>query len=252
MVFNSLTEAPHDLKEGIDWLIALKGSDAKNNLAAMGAALYDLLADKPVGFTELPALENVKLISKDFLAKPELKGQWFVRRLQSRFNRRMNKDSHRRGKPMMYLTDSDYNNAVKGKDLTAETIAKDLGEVVDGCEKFLDDIKTPGKYKSAYSSEATWDASCAKDPEACAVVLVGIAPMLFVGLRSLFDAASVKGTLCMGSNNRVSEKVLNAVGYEVPQRRTEIIRSDFLKALDAVSFEMLNTIYDLAGFWAFY
>ncbi|CDR98010.1 hypothetical protein BBBOND_0404950 [Babesia bigemina] len=253
MVYNSLTEAPHNLKEGIDWLMALKGTDAKSNLAALGAAIYDFLADKPVGFTEVPALERVKLITKTFLGKSALKGQWFVRRLRSRYDGYMSRYSPRRGKPMYYLTDSDFNNAVKGKGLTADTIANGVGEVVDGCEKFLDEIKNPDRYESAYSSEATWAKSCSERPQACAVVFVGIAPMLYVGLSSLLDASA--GTIFRSNNSELSYgsvQTLNAVGYMVPQRRSTIIVSDFLKALEGVSHEVLVTLYDLAGFWAFF
>ncbi|CDR97144.1 hypothetical protein BBBOND_0310470 [Babesia bigemina] len=253
MVYTSLTEAPHNLKEAIDWLMAVKGTDGENNLKALGKAVYDVLADKPIGKAELPALEKVKPIAKKFLEHKDLKGQWFVRMLMDRYNRPLNRFTNRVVKSMIYITDSDYKDAIKGQRLTAGNIGKKIGEVVDGCGKLLDGVKNHDKYKSAYSSEATWDASCSKDPEACAVVLVGIAPVLFVGLRSLFDA--VPGRIFGVARPKAkgnSEKILTAVGYELPQRRSEILGAELLNALEGVSTEVLTTIYDLAGFWAFY
>ncbi|GBE62322.1 hypothetical protein, conserved [Babesia ovata] len=85
-VYNSLTEAPRNFKECIDWLIALKGTDPENNFEAMGAALHKFLADKPVGKMELPALEKIKSISKEFLESPGLKNEPFVKRMLSIFN----------------------------------------------------------------------------------------------------------------------------------------------------------------------
>ncbi|GBE61309.1 hypothetical protein, conserved [Babesia ovata] len=176
MVYTSLTEAPHNLKEGIDWLMALRGKDGEKNLAAMGAALYDFFEDKPVGKMELPALEKIKSISKEFMENPALNYMWPANELLRRFRAPMSKKGPIcLGSCFGATLESDYKNVVKTKNLTVETIAKKLGKVVDGCEKFLEKIKSPDGYKPSYNSEATWDASCAKDPEACAVVLVGSA-----------------------------------------------------------------------------
>ncbi|CDR94796.1 hypothetical protein BBBOND_0110940 [Babesia bigemina] len=225
MVYNSLTEAPHTFREGIDWLIALKGNDAEKNLAAMGAALHKFLADKPVGKMELPALEEVKRISKQFVAQPELKYMWPADDVLRRFNERIIKSHRQLRKIVCTIYDSDYLNVIKSKRLTAQKITEQLSKAVDGCEKFLDKIKIPDEYKSAYSSEATWETSCSENPEACAVVLVGIAPMLYTGLRFLQCG---------------------------PEFRTKMTTSEVIKASKSISYQMLVTLYDLAGFWAFY
>ncbi|GBE63091.1 hypothetical protein, conserved [Babesia ovata] len=254
MVYKSLTDVPHNLKEGIDWLVALRGADAEKNLAAMGAAVYKFLADKPVGKMEHQALEKIKLISKEFLEKPELKEMWPANELLRRFKGPMSKKRPGCLASCFGSTlESDYKNVVQTKGLTAETIAKKLGKVVNGCEKFLEKIKSPDEYKSSYSSEATWEASCAKDPEACAVVLVGIAPMLYTGLRCL-RKASYDATLAGVPYVRCTMLgcVLKAVGYERSECCAKISGSYVFKALGNVKFQMLVTLYDLAGFWAFY
>ncbi|GBE59623.1 hypothetical protein, conserved [Babesia ovata] len=253
MVYKSLTDVPHNLKEGIDWLIALRGTDAESNLKAMGAAVYKFLADKPVGKMELPALEKVKRISKEFVKNPELKNMVPANMMVKRFNTPMNKNLSGYARYISTVRESDYDNVLQTKGLTAETVAENLSDVVDGCEKFLEKIKSPDEYKSAYSSKATWDRSCAKDPEACAVVLVGIAPMLYTGLRCLREA-SHDDTLpvspfapCTGLGY-----VLRAAGYDGSECCAKISGSYVLKALKGVDKGLLGIIYDLAGFWAFY
>ncbi|GBE59770.1 hypothetical protein, conserved [Babesia ovata] len=254
MVYNSLTEVPRNLKEGIDWLVALRGTDAEKNLAAMGAALYKFLAEKPVGFTEVPALEKVKLISKEFLEKPALRNMWPARAMLRRFNDPMYKEQGLIAKWFGDLQKSDYENVIQTRGVKPETIAKNLVKAVAGCEQFLENVKIPDQYESAYNSEATWEASCAKDPEACAVVLVGVAPMLYAGLRSLKVASEgeTRGGVPMALGMSSLGSVLIAVGYEETQWRAAMTASYVFKALKGVSHQVLTTLYDLSGFWAFY
>ncbi|GBE59234.1 hypothetical protein, conserved [Babesia ovata] len=131
MVYNSL-EAPHNLKEGVDWLMALKGDDSEKNLAALGAAVHKFLADKPVGKMEVPALESVKLITKEFLEQPELKNMWPASELLGRFNKPMNKNFVGSAKCFYNVDESDYTNVVKARRLTSKTIAEKLGKIVAG------------------------------------------------------------------------------------------------------------------------
>ncbi|GBE58906.1 hypothetical protein, conserved [Babesia ovata] len=253
MVYSSLTDIPRNLKEGIDWLIALRGTDAEKNLKALGEALYKFLADKPVGKRELPALENVKLISKKFLEKPELKDMWPASELLGRFNKPMNKNFVGLAKCFNNADESDYKNVVKARRLTPKTIAEKLGKIVAGCEKLLESVKNPEQYYSSYTSEATWEASCAENPEACAVVLVGIAPMLYTGLRSLREESKVgTGVLPLSGKGKPMGKVLKAVGYKESEYRAGMTGLSIRNALKGLTLEVLDTIYDLCGFWAFY
>ncbi|CDR98078.1 hypothetical protein BBBOND_0405630 [Babesia bigemina] len=251
MVYTSLTEAPHDLKECIDWLIALRGSDAERHLKAMGAALHKFLVDKPVGKMELPALEEVKLITKEFLERKPIQKQLFVKGLLRIFEEPMNRSGivFR----LFYGQESDCCNIVQQNHLEPYAMGLYLGRVVYGCDRFMKHMKIPDQYKSAYSSDATWEASCAEDPEACAVVLVGIAPMLYAGLRSL------KYVTRLALQNEANEKarrrlktVLRAVGYRRSKRRCNITVSFMSRALSEVDKDVLEIIYDIAGFWAFY
>ncbi|CDR95723.1 hypothetical protein BBBOND_0208770 [Babesia bigemina] len=255
MVYKSLTEAPHNLKEAVDWLIALKGADAEKNLAAMGAAVHKFLADKPVGSMNVPGLEEVKLITKEFLKNPALKEMWPTQSVLRRFNEVINKEPGTLSRWFGDVYDSDYKNVIQTKGLTPVTIAKKLSKAVDGCEKFLEDVKHPEQYESAYSSEATWEKSCSEKPEACAVVLVGIAPMFYAGLRSLKVACKVaqlapKLRVYVPSSSVGS--LLLASGYQEKQWPTAMTPSYVATALKDITYQVLVTFYDLAGFWAFY
>ncbi|GBE58606.1 hypothetical protein, conserved [Babesia ovata] len=253
MVYNSLTEIPRNLKEGIDWLVALRGTGDEDNLKAMGAALYRFMLSKPLGKMELPALEKVKRFSKYFLRKPELEGHPFVKGMLKRYNAPMDKNPKKIGNVIKGVEESDYKNVVKARGTKPEAIAKNLGEVVDAYEKFLDDIKTPDQYESAYSSEATWEASCSKDPEACVVILVGIAPMLYASIRPLKDVATT--AYADGPNSEEEDRMhgmLDAMGYGESDRPAKISGAIVRKALGGLDKRVLDIIYDFAGFWAFY
>ncbi|CDR96515.1 hypothetical protein BBBOND_0304190 [Babesia bigemina] len=252
MVADSLTQFPHDLKEGIDWLIALKGTDPENNLKAMGAALYDFLADKPDGTMRMPALEEVKHITREFLEKPEIKYQPFVRGLISRLNEPVDQSTKKSFKGLSMVPKSAYETIIKSRGANPKAIAEKLGKVVDGCENFLKRIAVPDQYKCAYSSKATWAESCAKDPEACAVVLVGIAPMLYSGLRSLQIVS--RDAFRQGPNSEASERmeeVLEAVGYKEAEYQSEKGRPIY-KALSGVDLGIFTVLYDVARYWALY
>ncbi|CDR95012.1 hypothetical protein BBBOND_0201690 [Babesia bigemina] len=236
MVHTSLTVAPQDFKEGMDWLMALKGADPENNLKAMGAAVYDLLKSNALGVDVLDGLKKVQGVSQKFLDQEGLNKQLFVKEFLQRIAMPLNKKSD-------VFADCPH--------ITAETIAENIGEVVNGCHKFLETSKIPTQYDSAYSS-ATWDASCSKNPKDCAVMLVGIAPMLYTGLRSLQVAshAAARKELGHEAKKRMDE-VLNAVGYTNTKSPDKMGSSTLYQALNDVDEKVLSVLHDLAGFWAF-
>ncbi|CDR97340.1 hypothetical protein BBBOND_0312430 [Babesia bigemina] len=250
MVYNSLTEAPHNLKEGIDWLIAVKGTAAKSNLAAMGAAVHKFLVDKPVGHTVVPALEVVKLNVKDFMDQNELKNMPYVKELRSRYSSPVRKY----GTPFFIhrADESIYKNIVKTRKMRPDIITNKVTDVVYGCEKFLNTIKVDNKYESAYSSEATWEKSCSEKPEDCAAVFVGIAPMLCAGLRSLRIASDSGSLSCLGKSKTNVGNILSALGYNDPKCIYNSNASYVYNALKNLRLRMFLTLYDLSGFWAFY
>ncbi|CDR95590.1 hypothetical protein BBBOND_0207450 [Babesia bigemina] len=253
MAYHSLSEAPRNVKECIDWLMALKGTDAESNIAALGAALHDFLADKPVGLTVLPALENVKLISREFLEKPELKDQWCVVRVLDKFKEPMDKNPNVFYKFFGTVGESDYQNVVQTHGVDAEAMTAKITQVVDNCEMFLNYVRDGEYYTPSYSSAATWETSCSQDPEACAVVFVGFAPMLYTGLLSLLESSIVA---CFKwppfSADKPMGEVLKAVGFEEPGCRSGIKASNVLRAFKYLDEEVFASLYDLAGFWAFY
>ncbi|GBE61742.1 hypothetical protein, conserved [Babesia ovata] len=252
VVYHALTEPPRNVKECMDWLIALKGKDPGKNLKALGEAVYKFLADKPVGYTRVPALEKVKLISKEFLNKPDFRNRHPVKRIRSRFYIRMYKEFCWLTKFFTFYK-SDYENIIQTKGLTAIDIADKLGDVVTGCERFLKHIKNPGQYKSAYCPEATWDASFAKNPEACAVILVGIGPMFYGSLESLLiECEFLYRTGLSRYLFEFIRMMLKALGFVEPECRASPSLVDVDRALSRLDDHELYTVYDLSGFWAFY
>ncbi|CDR96361.1 hypothetical protein BBBOND_0302650 [Babesia bigemina] len=238
MAHNSLTDAPRNFREGIDWLLALKGTDAEDNLKALGTALYDFLSKPHPGSTQIQSLENVKNASKTFMADQEFKDQ---KPIQNTLGMLIG---------TVKRTPGEFTNS---KRLTAETIAEKLSNVADACDQFLDDIKDHNQYNSAYGAEATWDASCAKDPEACAVVLVGMAPMLYAGIQSLRKMSN-RG-MWLDQNYVECKRVralVKAFGYDRLEVRSLMTDSYVSWALRSINKKTLATLKDLAGICAFY
>ncbi|GBE62655.1 hypothetical protein, conserved [Babesia ovata] len=253
MVYNSLTDFPHNLKEGIDWLIALRGKDGKKNLAAMGAAVYKFLSNKPVAWKQLPALKEMKRISKKFVQQEELKDLWPANELLERYEPPVNPNLDKEVHISRDIYESDYKRVIEARGVTAETMANKLGKIVRGTEKFLKDIQIPHQYESAYSSEATWDASCAKNPEDCAAVFVGSTSMLYAGVLFLLDASrSAAATWADEDAEMRFRDVLKAVGYDESVCRDGISGSDTLKALRSMNTDVLDIFCDFATFWTTY
>ncbi|CDR94609.1 hypothetical protein BBBOND_0109070 [Babesia bigemina] len=253
MVYNSLTDAPRNLKEAIDWLIAVKGDDSQTIMQTLGETLYRILSDKNVGLLFIPEIEKVKRLSKEFMEQQELKGRWFIKELLERFKRPMNKTVGLELKRLWVRFPSDYENIIKSRDVTPKDLADGVEEIVHDCDTFLKLIKNRELYNSAYSSEATWEASCSKNPEACALVLVGIAPMIWAGIQTLWDAtqAAIEEKSKPGAEERFGS-VLKALGYKEPECRAGMSGSDVRQALRVMDKDMLVTLYDISGFWAFY
>ncbi|CDR93817.1 hypothetical protein BBBOND_0101460 [Babesia bigemina] len=186
-----------------------------------------------------------------FLDQPELANQWFVGGLVKRCNDLINKSPGGLAKYFRVVDESDE-NVVKGKGITAGAIVENLDKVVHGTEIFLDDIKSPGEYESAYSPEAAWSKSCTQKPEDCAAVFVGIAPMLRASISSLNAAVfAAKLRLPPFIACKRMQQLTQALGYVEPQRRAGMSGFDVPKALRGLYLRTLITLCDFTGFWAF-
>ncbi|CDR95158.1 hypothetical protein BBBOND_0203150 [Babesia bigemina] len=245
MVYESLIDVPHNVKEGIDWLVALKGDDGDEHLAALGEAIHKYLSynfkNNPELAKKLPSLEHVKLISMGFMWNKELRGLWPAKDVLGNFVKAMDK------KPSYFVNAMGSNPA---------KITKNLTKFFGGCEKFLDEIKHPATYESAYSSKATWDASCSEIPEACAAVFVGIAPMLYLGLESMRDASASQSSCWWPFGKKKAKvnfgEVVRAVGYDDLDCLGGAGSASALKAVKNLNPNVVDIVHDLCGFDAVY
>ncbi|GBE62128.1 hypothetical protein, conserved [Babesia ovata] len=250
-VYTSLTEPPRNVRQCMDWLIALKGKDGTKNIKALGEVVYGFLADKPVGYTRVPALEEIKEIVKQFLKQKHIRGEPSIREMLSKYE-----TLRSLGDPCIdcfFYIEEHYENIIQTKRITAIYIAESLTDLVKGCENFLEGIKNPDQYISAYSPDATWDVKCAKDLEAYAIIFVGIAPMLYAGLLSvMIECWNARwGCPTLIRSKRLLQ-ILNDLGYVEPECRSKITPAVIDRALSRLDYHELGTLYNLSGFWAFY
>ncbi|CDR93734.1 hypothetical protein BBBOND_0100630 [Babesia bigemina] len=228
MAYASLTEAPRNVKEGIDWLIALKGDDAGRNLTSMGLAIYNLLTHKPVGNLNKPAPEKVEEGSEEVEGQS---GQESVQSLREMSTRALAEN-------LAKLSNNER--------LAVRIIALKLSHVILACQQFLDDVKDGDRYVSAYGPEATWDVSCAENPEECVSVFVDVAPMLHGGLKALRKASDGKilGIPSAEDTERVQE-IMKAFGYNESEERAEMTATHVSEALRGVK-KIFGTLHDIA------
>ncbi|CDR96671.1 hypothetical protein BBBOND_0305750 [Babesia bigemina] len=253
MVYSSLKGIPRDFREGVDWILALKGSHPDVTLGMLADAVHRLLVRHPVGYTEIPALEKVKSVAQKFFEQKSFKHDPFAEMLLKRYNARMPKDPMGLAKSLKFYLESDYRNVIAAHDVRPQRIAGRLRRVADACERFLNDIKSADSYRSTYTSRATWDVSCAKDPETCAAIFVGIAPMLFTGLLYLMEADEYASRVERNYEvEKQLEDLLRSLGYGKPECKDRIDGPLFTVAVRDINDTILDTLYDLAGFWAFY
>ncbi|CDR97379.1 hypothetical protein BBBOND_0312820 [Babesia bigemina] len=238
MVYNSLADNPWNLKEAIDWLVALKGTDPSTNFKAMGAALYDFLGQKPIVTRSVTTIEELKRVSYRFIGQKELKHHRSSSVMLERCNGSVEKNT------------GEFADAMGSK---PEKVADNVANVVYACEKFLYALRRHGEHTSAYSSEATWARSCSNDPEACAKIFVGIAPMLYTRLLTLTDASKATNSVWswFEERQRVVD-VLAAGGYTKWDCRHDMSFFDLSKVLSSIKKETFIMLYNIAGVLAFY
>ncbi|CDR94099.1 hypothetical protein BBBOND_0104080 [Babesia bigemina] len=251
-VYKSLIYVPRNFKEAVDWLIAVRGDDGMKNLKALGAALYDFYAHMSGRFTEVSDLDKVIRVSREFLEQEKLKKRRSVKRILIKLNDRLRKTPDQLAKDTGSADDTENEKYLQKKGLTADTIAEKLCCVVDACAEFLGRIKNRSHYKSAYSPQATWDASFSAHPETGVVIFVGIAPMLCASISSL-NAAVFAAMLRFPpfiAYKRMQE-LIQALGYVEPECRAGMTASYVGDALEGFE-ETIIFLYELAGFWIFY
>ncbi|CDR96787.1 hypothetical protein BBBOND_0306910 [Babesia bigemina] len=252
MLYNSLTDIPRNLKEGIDWLMAVKGSCDENNWKAMVGAVHHLFSKHSARYQQLPALEKIKSVAKEFLQKPGLRDNVVAKEVLELFDT-LDSAAKTGEKASPYKYYDENGHAIRVKGAKPEYIEQTLRKVVDGCEKFLEDIKRPETYRSAYSSEATWEASCSEKPEDCAVVLVGIAPMLYAGLQSLSDVAEQdNGWFISVTTYKNPGEVLIPLGYYSSECRADLNGAEIFRIFNSLDEDLFHKTYALAGFDTFY
>ncbi|CDR93709.1 hypothetical protein BBBOND_0100380 [Babesia bigemina] len=251
VVYQSLVHIPRNFKEAVDWLIAVRGDDAEGNLAALGAALYDLYVHMSGRSIEWSALDKVIRVSREFLEQEKLKKRLFVNMILFLLDERLRVTPNILTTTVVSEDDTENEKYLQKKGLTADTIAEKLCCVVDACAEFLGRIKNRSHYKSAYSPQATWDASFSAHPESGAVMFVGMAPMLVASISSLNAAVfAAKLRLPPFIAYKSMQELIQALGYVEPECRAGMTASCVGRALSGFDVETITFLYQLAGFWA--
>ncbi|GIX64815.1 extracellular matrix-binding ebh [Babesia caballi] len=184
----SLTEPPTNLKEAIDWVIQIK---IKNNTDDLAKALQELLKEDG-SEVAMKVLHKYRLVSESVIKGLE------DQKAKSYFTYTALNNLSQGLKPFVTGSQANINSA--GVDNVGEWVLKVKGNAVStlitslttGLGNFkkaiLQDSNT-----SSYQSATAWNSLTDSEKRDCAAILLGVMPVVYVGLTYLYWQCEGKG-----------------------------------------------------------
>ncbi|GIX65074.1 variant erythrocyte surface antigen-1 family protein [Babesia caballi] len=180
----SLTTPPTNLKEAIDWVLKIKNDN--NAIDKLAEALEELLKHDG-SEVALKVLEKYRLVSKSVIEK--LKPQKSERHFAVP-HVILNKLSEGLDPfPSGSQANIRPEDVVKVKEWVSSVDGNTLKQLIEtfagGLESFRKNILQNPK-NSAYQSDADWNNLTTSDKRDCAAILLGIMPVVYIGLTYLY------------------------------------------------------------------
>ncbi|GIX61140.1 variant erythrocyte surface antigen-1 family protein [Babesia caballi] len=182
----SLTDPPKDLKEAIDWVIRIN-----DHAQELGKALQELLKHDG-GDVAVKVLDKYRLVSERVIQglmsnKPSEPAHGFAvpHAILNKLSLGL--------EPFVAGSQANSPNVVEnvGKWVSSvndNTLQKLITDFADGLKKFVekDSVILQDSNTSAYNSAPSWDSLTPNDKTDCASILLGIIPVLYIGLTYLY------------------------------------------------------------------
>ncbi|GIX61604.1 variant erythrocyte surface antigen-1 family protein [Babesia caballi] len=218
-VQKSLTDPPTNLKEAIDWVLQIKRDGHAQDLAD---ALEELLKHDG-SEVAVKVLDKYRLASKGVIVglmsnKPSEPAHGFAvpHAILNKLSLGL-EPFHERSAAISRKTLEQWVSSVDKN--TLKTL---IDSLVKGLETFVDSqgsgiVKNP--YTSAYKSDVEWNSLTDSDKRDCAAILLGIMPVVYIGLTYLYwqcegtNGWDTEQLTDGGSDQGSLKKYMEAFGY---------------------------------------
>ncbi|GIX61893.1 uncharacterized protein BcabD6B2_13280 [Babesia caballi] len=138
--------------------------------------------------------------------------------------------------------------------LTSSEITKAVKNSVDSISGLLKKIRKTSTYESAYGKDATWEKCCAPEPNRCAEVMIGIAPLFYATLHQLrYVSLFTNGSVKIADESKKVGAFLKNAGFDMERdvnakKTVEVFRYN----LNFLKDPFLSKLLELGGFVSVY
>ncbi|ORM41114.1 uncharacterized protein BXIN_0446 [Babesia sp. Xinjiang] len=236
MVHASLLEYPTNYKEAIDWLVAIRTS---GGIKELGAAVVNLFAEQSYDDEFMALIKEIRLKVKRYLRQSGFSDQPAVRiilkllpdeseypievgspptitEIEEAIECQHPSHKEEKGVPIADKSESHKPKPILPRNISDADVIKAISDSADQYDKLLRKLWKSKTYEHSYDVTATWEQSCAPEPQTCAKIFVGIAPMLAAGTCALRHIAlfASENDLIADSTKKVGS-FLKAAGFHI-------------------------------------
>ncbi|GIX62995.1 variant erythrocyte surface antigen-1 family protein [Babesia caballi] len=183
----SLTEPPKNLKEAIDWVIQIKKDDVINDIAK---ALQELLKEDG-SEVAMNVLKNYRHVSESVIKGLDAANENLENIKKFNFTYTALNKLSQGLKP--FVTGSQANISANAVDNVGAWVSKvqenSLKNIIPTLATGLETFKKgilQNSNDSTYKSDAEWSSLTPNDKRDCAVILLGIMPVVYIGLTYFY------------------------------------------------------------------
>ncbi|GIX65690.1 variant erythrocyte surface antigen-1 family protein [Babesia caballi] len=219
-----LTEAPKDLKEAIEWVIHIKG-----HAQELGKVLEELLKHDG-SEVALKVLDKYRLASKGVisgLAEANLKIQPPTNRFYFAYTALNSLSQGLRpfhSQSQANINPDDVEKVGKWvSSVQVNTLTQPIQKFAEGLQTFQKGILTSPSNATAYNSAPSWSSLTDSEKRDCAVILLGIMPVVYIAITYLYWQCAGTGGWAQdklnqgGSDQGTLKQYMEALGYQSNQ-----------------------------------
>ncbi|GBE59378.1 hypothetical protein, conserved [Babesia ovata] len=246
-VYCSLLEAPSNLKESLDWMVAVRRCSA---IPMLAKTMYIVLLH---GTQILPELTNIR----EGGAPTNVRSEDATSNYQdiAAGHKTITKGAHRSGRDVITKPTSWIDNLLiklhlmdaSEKEVKVNELYRHLAKASTRIQLILLNLTTDSTYVESYDRDVTWENSCAENPLKCAEIFVSFLIPVCDDLHMIQSECNKRHNLdskLNGTGQRSVGKMLASMGYNVRDFIPEGTCRDFLEYYEALEepLDFLNSI----------